>query len=164
MSRAVAPPTTHPSPDIVMIPQNRIKSQIVPTMTVRIVAGKPDPRNIYFPYGRTNSDFRAGLGSSLPELDTNNPAVYDLVASIQPFRCNDPWLYDLCSILNQNKHDKLTAQVRSQTETYSVESEHGRVSTIVNNPNVRVTSMPGAVKVFGVPSDHQRGHQNSAIG
>ncbi len=123
---------------------------------VRIITGKPDPRNIYFPYGCTELDFKAGLGSSLPELDTNSPAVYDLVTSIQPFRCNDPWLCDLCSILNQNKHDKLTAQVRSETETYSVENEHGSVSIIVDNPNVRVTSMPGAVEVFGVPAQFTR--------
>ena len=118
----------------------------------RISSGKPDPHNIYFPYGRTDLDFRAGLGSSLPELENHNHAVYDLVASIQSFRCNDSWLYDLCSILNENKHDKLTAQVRSETETYSVESEHGKVSIVVNNPTVSITSMPGAVKIFGVPA------------
>lgn len=120
--------------------------------SARIAAGKPGPRNIYFPYGRTDPDFRSGMGSHLPDLKNQNPPVYDLVESIQPFRCNDPWLYDLCSILNENKHVKLTAQVRSDTETYSVESEYGKVSIPVNNPNVRVTSMPGAAKIFGVPA------------
>lgn len=119
----------------------------------RTAAGKPDPRNIYFPYGRTEADFKSGVGSSLPDLASNNPAVYDLIASIQPFRCNDSWLYDLCSILNEKKHDKLKAQVRSETETYTVESEHGSVSIIVNNPNVKITSMPGAIEIFGVPAE-----------
>jgi len=119
----------------------------------RSAAGKPDPRNIYFPYGRTEADFRSRVGSSLPDLLNNNSDVYDLIASIQPFRCNDGWLYDLCSILNEKKHDKLKAQVRSETETYSVESEHGSVSIIVNNPNVKITSQPGAVKIFGVPAE-----------
>ena len=118
----------------------------------RTAAGRPDPLNIYFPYGRTDPDFRSGVGSHLPDLENQNPTVYDLVESIQPFRCNDPWLYDLCSILNENKHVKLTAQVRSETEKYSVESECGKVSILVNNPNVRVTSMPGAAKIFGVPA------------
>jgi hypothetical protein len=119
----------------------------------RVAAGKPDPRNIYFPYGRTEADFRSGVGSSLPDLSSNNTDVYDLIASIQPFRCNDNWLYDLCSILNEKKHDKLKAQARSETETYSVESEHGSVSIIVNDPNVKITSQPGAVKIFGVPAE-----------
>jgi hypothetical protein len=119
----------------------------------RVLAGKSDPRNIYFPYGRTEADFKSGVGSSLPDLERKNPAVYTLIESIQPFRCNNTWLYDLCSILNEKKHNKLTAQIRSETEIYSVESEHGCVSIPVNNPNVKVTSMPGAVKIFGVPAE-----------
>jgi hypothetical protein len=118
----------------------------------RTTAGRPDPRNIYFPYGRIDLDFRAGLGNSLPDLERLNLAVYRLVESIQPFRCSDSWLYDFCSILNENKHDKLTAQVRTETETYSVQGEHGSVSIIVNNPNIQVTSMPDAIKIFGVPA------------
>lgn len=123
---------------------------------VRTAAGKPDPRNIYFPYGRTDNDFKAGLGSSLPDLQSQNLTVHQLVEAIQPFRCNDPWLYDLCSILNENKHDKLTAQVRSETETYSVKGEYGSVSIPANNPTIRVTSMPGAVQIFGVPAQFTR--------
>lgn len=118
----------------------------------RAATGKSDPRNIYFPYGRTDQDFRAGLGSSLPDLQTQNLGVYQLVESIQPFRSKDSWLYDLCSILNENKHDKLTAQVLSENETYTVKSEFGSVSIPVNNPNIQVTSMPGAVQIFGVPA------------
>ncbi len=119
----------------------------------RIAAGRSDPRSIYFPYGQTEADFRSGVGNSLPDLQNINPDVYDLIASIQPFRCNDGWLYDLCSILNEKKHDKLKAQTRSETEIYSVEGEHGSVSIIVNNPNVKITSQPGAVKIFGVPAE-----------
>ncbi len=121
--------------------------------STRLASGKPDPQNIYFPYGRTEADFKSGVSSSLPDLANNNPAVYDLIISIQPFRCNDSWLYDLCSILNEKKHDKLKAQVRSETEIYTVESEQGSVSVMANNPNTKVTSMPGAVKIFGVPAE-----------
>ncbi|GAI33225.1 unnamed protein product, partial [marine sediment metagenome] len=60
--------------------------------------------------------------------------------------------YDLCVINNENKHDKLTPQTREETETYTVRGPHGSVSVIVNNPNVRVTSKPGAVKIFEVPA------------
>lgn len=103
----------------------------------RAAAGKSDPRNIYFQYALTESDFQSGIGRSLPDLASNNRCVYELITSIQPFQCNDTWLYDLCSILNEKKHDKLKAQGRSETERYTVESEYGSVSTIVNNPNVK---------------------------
>jgi len=118
----------------------------------RAATSKSDPRNIYFPYGQTDKDFKSGLGSSLPDLQSQSPAVYQLIESLQPFRSNDSWLYDLCTILNENKHDKLTAQVRSEVETYSVKSDYGSVSSIVNNPNIQVTSMAGAVEIFGVPA------------
>ncbi len=119
----------------------------------RVASGMPDPCNIYFPYGQSEAYFRSGVGSSLPNLAINNPAVYDLIALIQPFRSGDTWLYDLCSILNEKKHNKLKAQVRSETETHTVESEFGNVTIPVNNPNIKITSMPGAVKIFGVPAE-----------
>ena len=53
--------------------------------TARLASGKPEPRNIYFPHGRSEADFRSGMGSSLPGLDTLASNVYSLIASIQPF-------------------------------------------------------------------------------
>lgn len=119
----------------------------------RAASGQPDPRNVYFPYGRTEADFRSGVGSSLPGLSTHAPVVYNLLLSIQPFRCGDKWLYDLCSILNEKKHDRLKAQVRSETETYTVESQFGSITIPVNNPNVKISSLPGAVEIFKVPAE-----------
>lgn len=55
--------------------------------------------------------------------------------------------------LIEKKHDKLKAQVRSETEIHTVQSEHGSVSIPVNNPNIRISSMPGAVGIFGVPAE-----------
>ncbi|MBN2548376.1 MAG: hypothetical protein JXB15_04405 [Anaerolineales bacterium] len=120
---------------------------------VRRANGKPDPRKIYFPYGRTEEDFIKRVGDWLPNLGTNSPEVYRILLSIQPFSCGDSWLYDLCTILNTNKHDHLTAQTRMESETYSVESRHGSVTIPVNNPSRRVISSPGAVKIFGVPAE-----------
>ncbi len=53
--------------------------------STRAARGQPDPKNIYFPYGQTEADFKAGEGSSLPGLATNAPGVYQLLLSIQPF-------------------------------------------------------------------------------
>ena len=120
--------------------------------TTRLASGKPEPRNIYFPYGRSEADFRSGVGSSLPGLDTLAPNVYSLIALIQPFQRGDNWLYDLCSILNEKKHDRLTPQKRLETETYTVSSKTGSVTIRVNDPSGYVRSVPGAVKIFGVPA------------
>src|SRR5512145_502440 len=64
----------------------------------RTASGQPDPKNIYFPYGKTEADFKAGVGSSLPSLATLAPDIYKILLSIQPFACGDSWLCDLCVI------------------------------------------------------------------
>jgi len=119
----------------------------------RMASGLPDPQNIYFPYGQTEREFKSGVGSSLPGLATASPAVYELLVSIQPFACSDNWLYGLCLILNENKHDRLTEQVRTENQTHTVESPHGRVAIPVNNPSAKVVSRPGAGKIFDVPAE-----------
>ncbi len=119
----------------------------------RAANGLPDPKNMYFPYGRTEHDFKSGVGSSLPGLDTASPPVYKLLVSSQPFTCGDDWLYQLCSILNEEKHDRLTEQVRTETQTHTVQGRQGNVTIPVKNPNAKVVSKPGAVKIFGVPAE-----------
>jgi len=114
-------------------------------------SGKTDPSNIYFPYGKNENDFKASIGRFLPDLEILSPSIYKLIESFQPFASNNSWLYDLCSINNENKHDKLTPQTREEIETYTVSGPRGSVSTITNNPNIKVTSEPGAVEIFGVP-------------
>jgi hypothetical protein len=118
--------------------------------------GQPDPKNVYFPYGKTEADFKAGVGSSLPGLAILAPDIYKILLSVQPFVCGDTWLCDLCVILNEKKHDRLKAQERSENETYTVESQYGSVTIPVNNPNIKVTSLPGAVKIFGVPAEFRK--------
>jgi hypothetical protein len=123
---------------------------------VRKASGQPDPKRIYFPYGRTEADFKSGIGSSLPGLAAASPPIYSLLVSIQPFTTGNNWLYDLCSVLNGKKHDRLTEQVRTEGETYTVQGQHGSVTVPVNNPNVKVVSAPGAVKIFGVPAEFRQ--------
>lgn len=115
-------------------------------------SGKPDPRTIYFPYGRNEKDFNASIMNSLPDLEVLSVPIFSLINNVQPFISNNPWVCDLCSINNENKHDRLTPQVREEIETYTVKGPQGSVSTISNNPNVQVTSQPGAVRIFGVPA------------
>ena len=117
----------------------------------RSASGQPDPKIIYFPYAKTDQDFRSRVGAVMPGLQSQSVAVYDLLLSIQPFKCNDTWLYDLCSVLNENKHKRLVPQERKVTETYSVKGPNVSV-TIRREPGSSVTSKPGAVKIIGVPA------------
>jgi len=119
-------------------------------------SGKTDPKNIYFPYGKSKNDFKASIGRFLPDLEILSSFIYKLIESSQPFLNNDSWLYDFCFINNENKHDKLTPQTRNETETYTVrDHQKGSVSILINNPNIKITStsQPGKeVKIFGVPA------------
>ncbi len=119
--------------------------------SIRLAAGKPDPCNIYFPYAKSEQDFNSRINSTLPGLQSQSSVVFNLLHSIQPFKCNNTWLYDLCSVLNKNKHERLVPQERKETETYSVKGDHGSVS-INRRQGCSVTSKPGAVKIFGVPA------------
>lgn len=123
----------------------------------RVARNLPDPRNIYFPYAKAEADFRSRVGASLPNLETLSQVIYNHLLSIQPCKCNDTWLYDLCSILNENKHDRLVPQTRKETETYSVKNEKGSVS-ISRAPGVSITSMPSAVRIMGVPAEFRGDH------
>lgn len=114
--------------------------------------GKRVPRNIYFPYGRTENDFKSSIANSLPDIEILSMPIFTIIKGVQPFISSSPWICDLCSINNENKHDRLTPQSREEVETYTVEGNQGSVSVIVNNPNVQVTSQPGAVSIFGVPA------------
>src|SRR5450631_557836 len=41
-------------------------------------------------------------------LPEHLPAVHTLVQDIQPFKCGDPWLVDLCGLTNDAKHNNLS--------------------------------------------------------
>jgi hypothetical protein len=116
------------------------------------VGNSKTPR-IYFPYGRTDADFKSSIGRSLPGLANSSPEIYQMIQSIQPFSCGDAWLCDFSEILNEKKHNKLTTQMRSESETYTIESKQGSVTIPVNNPKMKVVSRPGGVKLFGVPAE-----------
>ncbi len=88
----------------------------------------------------------------MPDIEILSMPIFTIIKSVQPFISSSPWVCDLCSISNENKHDRLTPQSREEVETYTVEGNQGSVSVIVNNPNVQVTSQPGAVSIFGVPA------------
>lgn len=104
---------------------------------------------VYFPYGKTKADFDASVGRNLPDLGKLKPKVLDLVESIQPYKCGGTWLYDLCSIVNSNKHDSLSPQERAERKMYKVglEGEGPAISA----PAGAIKAPPGAIRIGGRP-------------
>jgi len=80
----------------------------------RSTSGLSEVTKVYFPYGKTENDFKSRVGAHLPELAKLAPRVYGTLESVQPHRTGDNWLHDFCSILNEKKHDALTAQAREE--------------------------------------------------
>ena len=80
----------------------------------RASTGKPEISKIYFPYGKTENDFKSGVGLSLPELKNVSQDLYNTLETIQPYKIGDNWLFDFCRTLNEKKHDTLTPQKKEE--------------------------------------------------
>lgn len=74
-------------------------------------------KKLYFPYGKDEALFQANIKRNLPNLKVEYPKIYSLIESLQPFKCNDDWLKQLCDQTNFNKHNRLTEQVRKNSES-----------------------------------------------
>lgn len=93
----------------------------------RTSTGKPEISKIYFPYGRTENDFRSGVGSSLPQLKNLSLDLYNTLEAIQPYKTGDNWLYDFCCILNEKKHDKLSPQKIEEKRGLEIDLGGGKI-------------------------------------
>ena len=94
------------------------EQQIAPS---RASTGKSEPSKIYFPYGKTENDFKSRVGSSLPDLKNVSPNLYNTLEEIQPYKVGDNWLIDFCSILNEKKHNKLTPQKKEEKRGLNID-------------------------------------------
>ncbi len=91
----------------------------------RIISGETEIRDIYFPYGKDKHSFKSSLGRYLPQLETLSPPIFMRIEDMQPYKCGNDWLYSLCSILNQNKHNQLTPQTREEKRGLKLDFEGG---------------------------------------
>lgn len=119
---------------------------------VRATSGQKDPKDIYFPYGKDENGFKSGIGAALPDLKNINATVFDLLEAVQPHKCGDDWLYQFCRIVNEKKHDALTPQTRTETQTMTASAGGASVTLPINSPNFSVQQGEGAqVFIGGVP-------------
>jgi len=111
---------------------------------------KANPKNnLYFPLRSSKILFDNLINKSYPELENNNKVLHDYLLSIQPFiKDSNRWITYFNTLNNENKHDKLVEQIRTETEMINVQTQQGSVTW--NSSNVKFGS---GVLIGGVPVD-----------
>lgn len=103
---------------------------------------------VYFPITRDAQAFQRMIAKSYPALDAACPVLHAYLSSIQPFHgAKAAWLGDFATVTNENKHDKLVEQKRTETRQVTVSNANGAVRW---GPGVTFGS---GVSVMGVPID-----------
>lgn len=110
---------------------------------------KPKDR-LYFPITSDITLFQKMMQKSYPDLETNNKTTYDLLESIQPYQNdNNKWLTQFNKVNNENKHNDLVEQTRTETKTVEVKGNQGGGSVSWGSG----VTFGSGVSVMGVPID-----------
>jgi hypothetical protein len=105
--------------------------------------------NLYFPIRSDIETFTAEMSKSYPELEVNNKTVYDILKNLQPFKHDDnKWLTAFNKLNNENKHDRLVAQTRTESKNITVIGQRG--SSVSWGPGV---TFGNGISIMGVPID-----------
>ncbi len=115
----------------------------------RVSSGEKQLNDIYFPYGKDENGFRSSIDRSLPKMSSLSPPIYLILERIQLHKCGNDWLYNFCTILNQNKHNTLSPQTRSVRQSYQVGLPgHG---PSISAPAGAIKAPPGAIRIGNQP-------------
>jgi hypothetical protein len=96
---------------------------------------------VYYPLAWEEATFGAVMDSKMPGVASALREVAEVIAKFQPYRIDCKWLANLCNLVNENKHERLSAQTRQQQHRREV---HGTGGTVVSWD-------PGAVTFGGGP-------------
>ena len=81
---------------------------------------------LYFPIRIDQASFDNVMKKSYPDLQTNCKAVHDILEALQPFKKpENAWLTYFNKLNNENKHERLVAQKRSETKRVNVQIKGG---------------------------------------
>ena len=105
------------------------------------------PGRLYFPIRHTDNEFQQAISRDYSSLDQAAPNVYAIIEKVQPY--NDPWLGKFNRLNNDNKHEDLVEQTRTETRRVTVSSKIGG-SSVSWGPGVTFGS---GVSVIGVQID-----------
>lgn len=107
---------------------------------------------VYFPIADKSArptDFPSVVGKKILGLPKAAPSIVTLLSTFQAFHSSDnDWLPDLATLCNENKHEQLTPQTRTEIESIVVESGTGTVSW-----NPKAVRFEAGVSICGVPVD-----------
>lgn len=110
---------------------------------------KIEKKRIYFPIFGDSTSFKNTMTNKYPELDINCKDLYDYLESIQPYQKDEnKWLTQFNRVNNENKHNDLVAQTRTETRTVKVTGQGG--GSVRWGPGVKFGR---GVSVMGVPID-----------
>jgi hypothetical protein len=109
-----------------------------------------NPKNkLYFPIRSDLNAFVVEMTKSYPDLVANNKTVYDILENLQPFKKEEnKWLTFFNKLNNENKHERLVAQTKTETKNVTVTGQGG--GSVSWGSGVTFGS---GVSVMGVPID-----------
>jgi len=104
--------------------------------------------NLYFPIRADQVSFDNLMNKSYPDLQTNCKAAYDVLEALQPFKkTENAWLTHFNKLNNENKHERLVAQKRTETKRVNVEIKGG--GSVSWNPSA--VKFGSGIFIGGVP-------------
>jgi len=81
------------------------------------------PRRLYFPIRQSRNEFDQAINSDFQNLPSIQSDVYHLLEGVQPY--NDPWLGKFNKLNNNNKHQNLEEQTKTESRHVEVTSPNG---------------------------------------
>lgn len=100
---------------------------------------------LYFPIRPSAKEFLQAVEKDFPGLAADHPSLFSILEAVQPY--NEPWLGQFNRLNNQNKHEDLVEQTRTERRQVTVSRGGGAISW---GPGV---TFGGGVRVMGVPID-----------
>jgi hypothetical protein len=82
----------------------------------------------YFPIFPDAVQYRSQMNNWFPGLQTVCPDLWNYLESVQPYQTTYAWLGKLNRINNENKHESLVEQTRTETQRVNVSFGNGSVS------------------------------------
>lgn len=103
----------------------------------------------YFPVFPARTDFEGQTRTCYPGLETARPDVWHYLESVQPYHAAYEWLGQLNQINNENKHDNLVQQTRTEAPRVTVTTPGGGMVSW----DPRAVRFGSGVFIGGVPVD-----------
>lgn len=95
---------------------------------------------VYFPYGKTEGQFKKSANRNFPSLKKNNSIVYELIEKLQPHKDHDNWLIIMCEATNEVKHNNALTLEHQKNEIKKIKDIYVPGIYFSNCENVKLTN------------------------